>query len=59
MFALPEDLRAYKGAEDDRKAKSSWRQEKAKKEKELAAARYSHDSQQTLINAVVREVAYW
>lgn len=39
MFALPEDLREYTGSEDDRKAKSAWRTEKAKKEKELAAER--------------------
>ncbi len=38
-FALPKHLAEYSGAEDDRKAKSAWRQERAKEEKRLAAAR--------------------
>lgn len=39
MFALPEHLKEYKGAEDDRKAKTAWRHERSNEEKRLKRER--------------------
>lgn len=39
MFALPEHLKEYKGAEDDRKAKTAWRHERSNEEKRLKKER--------------------